>query len=191
MSRDTCARCLETSQDAEGVGFEPTEPGGSTVSSSPVAVSLRMSESREILRDLRFHTDWFGSGDVSYRLVLRSPLTNPLTSETNRQTSSRQGHLAERGHLGMGDAFFGLHHHGRNHNVLVVDVAQSVIGGTLVPAPPRWRAAPQGSPQPPKAEVAAMPVTGRARCRPCLRTRSVDRRQWTGRRGLVSGCWAR
>jgi AmiR/NasT family two-component response regulator len=37
----------------------------------------------------------------------------------------------------MEGAFSWLRHHARNHNLLLVDVAQSVIDGTLTPDPPR------------------------------------------------------
>jgi AmiR/NasT family two-component response regulator len=48
-----------------------------------------------------------------------------------------KGILAERTHLDMNDAFSWLRNHARRHNLLLVDVAQSVIDGTLAPAPPR------------------------------------------------------
>jgi transcriptional regulator with GAF, ATPase, and Fis domain len=53
-----------------------------------------------------------------------------------------KGVLAERSHLGMEDAFAWLRNHARSHNLLLVDVAQSVIDGTLVPDAPRPRAQP-------------------------------------------------
>ena len=62
-----------------------------------------------------------------------------------------KGVLAERTHLDMNSAFTWLRNHARNHNPLLVDVAQSVIDGTVAPARPAPRAAPQGSPQPPMA----------------------------------------
>jgi GAF domain-containing protein len=60
-----------------------------------------------------------------------------------------KGVLAERTHLDMKAAFTWLRNHARNHNLLLVDVAQSVIDGTVAPARPSPRAAPQDSPQPP------------------------------------------
>jgi GAF domain-containing protein len=62
-----------------------------------------------------------------------------------------KGVLAERTHLDMNAAFTWLRNHARNHNLLLVDVAQSVIDGTVAPARPAPRAAPQDSPQPPMA----------------------------------------
>jgi AmiR/NasT family two-component response regulator len=48
-----------------------------------------------------------------------------------------KGVLAERTHLDMNAAFSWLRNHARSHNLLLVDVAQSVVDGTLSPAPPR------------------------------------------------------
>ena len=62
-----------------------------------------------------------------------------------------KGVLAERTHLDMNAAFTWLRNHARNHNLLLVDVAQSVIDGTVAPARPAPRAAPQHSPQRPMA----------------------------------------
>ena len=62
-----------------------------------------------------------------------------------------KGMLAERTHLDMNEAFSWLRNHARSHNLLLVDVAQLVIDGTLTPASPSPRAAPQASAQPPKA----------------------------------------
>jgi AmiR/NasT family two-component response regulator len=48
--------------------------------------------------------------------------------------------LAEQGGLDMGQAFSRLRNHARNHNVRLVDVAQSFIDGTLTTStldPPR------------------------------------------------------
>jgi transcriptional regulator with GAF, ATPase, and Fis domain len=53
-----------------------------------------------------------------------------------------KGVLAERSHLSMEDAFAWLRNHARSHNLLLVDVAQSVIDGTVVPDTPRPRARP-------------------------------------------------
>jgi GAF domain-containing protein len=44
-----------------------------------------------------------------------------------------KGMLAERAGLDMGDAFSWLRNHARSHNLLLADVAQSVIDGTVVP----------------------------------------------------------
>ncbi len=44
--------------------------------------------------------------------------------------------IAERTGLDMEGAFSWLRHHARNHNLLLVDVAQSVIDGSVTPDPP-------------------------------------------------------
>ena len=46
-----------------------------------------------------------------------------------------KGILAERSQLDMGAAFSWLRNHARSHNLRLVDVAQSIIDGTLVPTP--------------------------------------------------------
>jgi AmiR/NasT family two-component response regulator len=48
-----------------------------------------------------------------------------------------KGVIAERSQLDMDEAFTWLRHHARSHNLLLVDVAQAVIDGTLMPDPPR------------------------------------------------------
>jgi transcriptional regulator with GAF, ATPase, and Fis domain len=48
-----------------------------------------------------------------------------------------KGVLAERAALSMQDAFTWLRDHARSHNLLLLDVAQSVIDGTLAPDAPR------------------------------------------------------
>jgi GAF domain-containing protein len=48
-----------------------------------------------------------------------------------------KGVIAERSRLGMDEAFAWLRHHARSHNLLLVDVAQAVIDGTVIPDPPR------------------------------------------------------
>jgi AmiR/NasT family two-component response regulator len=47
-----------------------------------------------------------------------------------------KGVIAERARLDMEDDFSWLRSHARSHNLLLVDVAQSVIDGTVTPAPP-------------------------------------------------------
>ena len=47
-----------------------------------------------------------------------------------------KGILAERVGLDMEGAFSWLRHHARNHNLLLIDVAHSIIDGTLAPEPP-------------------------------------------------------
>jgi GAF domain-containing protein len=80
-----------------------------------------------------------------------------VVDELNHALNSRimieqaKGVLAERTHLDMNAAFTWLRNHARNHNLLLVDVAQSVIDGTVAPARPAPRDAPQDSPQPPMA----------------------------------------
>ena len=48
-----------------------------------------------------------------------------------------KGVIAERAQLDMDQAFSWLRHHARSHNLLLVDVAQSVIDGKVTPEPPR------------------------------------------------------
>jgi GAF domain-containing protein len=48
-----------------------------------------------------------------------------------------KGAIAERSRLDMDEAFTWLRHHARSHNLLLVDVAQAVIDGTVMPDPPR------------------------------------------------------
>jgi GAF domain-containing protein len=47
-----------------------------------------------------------------------------------------KGIIVERAQLDMDQAFSWLRNHARSHNLLLVDVAQSVIDGTASPAPP-------------------------------------------------------
>ena len=47
-----------------------------------------------------------------------------------------KGVIAERAGLDMDQAFSWLRHHARDHNLLLVDVAQSVIDGKVTPEPP-------------------------------------------------------
>jgi GAF domain-containing protein len=93
-------------------------------------------------------------GILQHRAAIQAHI---VVDQLNHALKSRiiieqaKGILAERTHLDMNDAFSWLRNHARNHNLLLVDVAQSVIDGTLAPAPPRPRAAPPGSPEPPTA----------------------------------------
>jgi hypothetical protein len=48
-----------------------------------------------------------------------------------------KGVIAGRAQLDMDQAFSWLRHHARDHNLLLVDVAQSVIDGNVTPEPPR------------------------------------------------------
>jgi GAF domain-containing protein len=50
-----------------------------------------------------------------------------------------KGILAERAGLDMDGAFSWLRNHARSHNLLLVDVAQSIIDGTVAPARPTHR----------------------------------------------------
>ncbi len=66
-----------------------------------------------------------------------------VVDQLNRALNSRimieqaKGMLAERAGLNMEDAFSWLRNHARSHNLLLVDVARSVIDGTVVPDPLR------------------------------------------------------
>lgn len=48
-----------------------------------------------------------------------------------------KGVIAERSRIDMDEAFAWLRHHARSKNLLLVDVAQAVIDGTVLPDPPR------------------------------------------------------
>jgi len=48
-----------------------------------------------------------------------------------------KGVIAERSRLNMEEAFTWLRHYARSHNVLLADVAQGVIDGSVMPDPPR------------------------------------------------------
>jgi AmiR/NasT family two-component response regulator len=48
-----------------------------------------------------------------------------------------KGVIAERSNLDMDEAFTWLRKHARGHNLLLVDVAQAVIDGNVMPDPPR------------------------------------------------------
>jgi GAF domain-containing protein len=68
---------------------------------------------------------------------------NDVIDQLNHALNSRivieqaKGVIAERSHLDMDEAFTWLRHHARSHNLLLVDVAQAVIEGTVMPDPPR------------------------------------------------------
>lgn len=47
-----------------------------------------------------------------------------------------KGALAERAGLDMEGAFWWLRQYARNHNLVLVDVAQAIIGGSVVPKAP-------------------------------------------------------
>jgi GAF domain-containing protein len=59
-----------------------------------------------------------------------------LALNTRVVIEQAKGILAERSGLDMGAAFSWLRNHARSHNLRLVDVAQSIIDGTLVPEPP-------------------------------------------------------
>jgi Ca2+-binding RTX toxin-like protein len=64
--------------------------------------------------------------------------TDTLTSIENvRGGKGNDKVTAERSNLDMEGAFTWLRHHARSHNLLLVDVAQAVIDGTVTPDPPR------------------------------------------------------
>jgi AmiR/NasT family two-component response regulator len=68
--------------------------------------------------------------------------THVVTEQLNRALNSRitieqaKGILAERTRLDMTQAFSWLRNHARTHNLLLGDVARSVIDGTVTPEPP-------------------------------------------------------
>jgi GAF domain-containing protein len=79
-------------------------------------------------------------GILQHRAAIQAHL---VVDQLNHALHSRvmieqaKGVLAERTHLDMNAAFSWLRNHARSHNLLLVDVAQSVVDGTLSPAPPR------------------------------------------------------
>jgi len=91
---------------------------------------------------------------LQHRAALQAHI---VVDQLNHALNSRimieqaKGILAERTHLDMNGAFSWLRNHARGHNLLLIDVAQSVIDGTLAPASPSPPVARQGSPQPPMA----------------------------------------
>lgn len=60
-------------------------------------------------------------------------LNHALTSRVVIEQA--KGILSERAGLDMEGAFSWLRHHARNHNLLLIDVAQAIINGTLAPEP--------------------------------------------------------
>ena len=76
---------------------------------------------------------------LQHRAALQADI---LSEQLNRALDSRiiieqaKGVLAERAGLDMDQALSWLRNHARNQNLLLVDVAQSVIAGTVAPDPP-------------------------------------------------------
>ena len=79
-------------------------------------------------------------GILQHRAALQAHV---VVDQLNHALNSRimieqaKGVLAERAGLSMEVAFSWLRNHARSHNLLLIEVAQSVIGGTLAPDPPR------------------------------------------------------
>jgi GAF domain-containing protein len=77
---------------------------------------------------------------LQHRAAVQAHIVN---EQLNHALNSRivieqaKGMLAERAGLDMDHAFSWLRAHARSHNLLLVDVAQSVLDGTLAPDPPR------------------------------------------------------
>ena len=75
-------------------------------------------------------------GILQHRAGLQAHM---VVDQLNHALNSRvmieqaKGMLAERSGIDMGAAFTWLRNHARSHNLLLVDVAQAVIDGTLVP----------------------------------------------------------
>jgi len=75
-------------------------------------------------------------GILQHRAGLQAHM---VVDQLNHALNSRvmieqaKGMLAERSGIDMGAAFTWLRKHARSHNLLLVDVAQAVIDGTLVP----------------------------------------------------------
>ena len=76
---------------------------------------------------------------LQHRAAIQAHL---VVDQLNHALNSRilieqaKGILAERAGLDMEGAFSWLRKHARNHNLLLVDVAQSIIDGKLAPDPP-------------------------------------------------------
>jgi GAF domain-containing protein len=76
-------------------------------------------------------------GILQHRAAIQDHIVN---EQLNHALNSRimieqaKGMLAERNGLNMADAFTWLRNHARSHNLRLVDVARSVVEGTLVPA---------------------------------------------------------
>lgn len=79
-------------------------------------------------------------GVESLRAVARALLERNAQLERALQSriliEQAKGILAERAGLDMEGAFSWLRKHARDHNLLLVDVAQSIIEGKLAPQPP-------------------------------------------------------
>ena len=73
---------------------------------------------------------WPRFGPAALEAGFRSVHALPILIERAK------GLLAERVGLDTNDAFSWLRNHARSHNLLLVDVAQSVIDGSVAPAPP-------------------------------------------------------
>ena len=76
---------------------------------------------------------------LQHRAAIEAHLVvDQLNHALNSRVAIEQakGILAERVGLDMEGAFSWLRNHARSHNLLLVDVAQSIIEGKLVPEPP-------------------------------------------------------
>jgi GAF domain-containing protein len=77
---------------------------------------------------------------LQHRAALQAHI---VIDQLNRALNGRvlieqaKGIIAERSHLDMDEGFTWLRHHARSHNLLLVDVAQAVIDGTVKPDPSR------------------------------------------------------
>jgi GAF domain-containing protein len=77
---------------------------------------------------------------LQHRAALQAHIVN---DQLNHALNSRivieqaKGVIAERSRVDMDEAFTWLRHHARSGNLLLVDVAQAVIDGTVMPEPPR------------------------------------------------------
>ena len=74
---------------------------------------------------------------LQHRAATEAQVVNEqLTCALNSRITIEQakGILAERAGLSMDEAFTRLRHHARNHNLLLADVAEHLIDGTLTTA---------------------------------------------------------
>jgi GAF domain-containing protein len=82
---------------------------------------------------------------IQHRAAIQTHLVvDQLNHALNSRVTIEQakGIIAERAGLDMNAAFSWLRNHARSHNLLLVDVSQSVIDGTVTPDPPPRRNAP-------------------------------------------------
>jgi AmiR/NasT family two-component response regulator len=74
---------------------------------------------------------------LQHRASLEAQVVNQLRQQVLNSRiviEQAKGIVAERQGLDMEQAFSALRNHARNHNLLLVDVAKAVIGGSVAPS---------------------------------------------------------